>query len=244
MIPPNPETQAAPAAAAPAELSEFESLLNKEFKARDVAKAVGRANGRPHPGRAGAVGHQAGFGRRGQDHSRPSIAEIDKKLSEQINLIMHHEDFKALEGTWRGLHYLVNNTETDEMLKIRVLNISKKDLKKTLKKFEGTAWDQSPLFKKLYEEEFGSPGGQPYGCLIGDYYFDHSPRGRGDAGRHGPDRRGRARAVHRGRGAQRDEHGLLAGIEQPARPDQDFPDRRIRRLALAARLRGRALHRA
>jgi type VI secretion system protein ImpC len=76
------------------------------------------------------------------------IAEIDKKLSEQINLIMHHEDFKALEGSWRGLHHLVNNTETDEMLKIRVLNISKTDVKKTLKKFEGTAWDQSPLFKK------------------------------------------------------------------------------------------------
>jgi len=87
---------------------------------------------------------------------------------------MHHEDFKALEGTWRGLHHLVNNTETDEMLKIRVCNVPKKDLGNTIKKFKGTAWDQSPLFKKLYEEEFGTPGGQPYGCLIGDYYFDHS----------------------------------------------------------------------
>ena len=102
------------------------------------------------------------------------IAEIDKKLSEQINRILHHEDFKALEGSWRGLHHLVNNTETDETLKIRVLNISKKEVGNTLKKFKGTAWDQSPLFKKLYEEEFGSPGGQPYGCLLGDYYFDHS----------------------------------------------------------------------
>ena len=69
----------------------------------------------------------------------------------------------------------MNNTETDETLKIRVLNISKKDLNKTLKKFEGNAWDQSPLFKKLYEDEFGSPGGQPYGGIIGDYHFDHSP---------------------------------------------------------------------
>ena len=76
------------------------------------------------------------------------IAEIDKKLTEQINLIMHHEDFQKLEGAWRGLHYLVNNTETDEMLKIRVLNISKKDLGKTLKRYKGTAWDQSPIFKK------------------------------------------------------------------------------------------------
>ncbi len=71
--------------------------------------------------------------------------------------------------------YLVNNTETDEMLKIRVMNISKKDLGKTLKKFKGTAWDQSPIFKKMYEEEYGQFGGEPYGCLVGDYYFDHSP---------------------------------------------------------------------
>jgi type VI secretion system protein ImpC len=69
----------------------------------------------------------------------------------------------------------VNNTETDTMLKIRVLNISKKDLGKTLKKFKGAAWDQSPLFKKLYEEEYGQLGGEPYGCLVGDYYFDQTP---------------------------------------------------------------------
>jgi len=104
------------------------------------------------------------------------IAEIDAKLTEQLNLILHHPDFQQLEGAWRGLHYLVNNTETDEMLKIRVLNISKKDLSKTLKRYKGTAWDQSPLFKKIYEEEFGTPGGEPYGCLVGDYYFDHSPQ--------------------------------------------------------------------
>lgn len=103
------------------------------------------------------------------------IAEIDKKLSEQINRILHNSDFQKLEGAWRGLRHLVNNTETDEMLKIRVLNISKKDLHKTLKKFKGTAWDQSPLFKKMYEEEYGQFGGEPYGCLVGDYHFDHSP---------------------------------------------------------------------
>ncbi|MHB8473102.1 MAG: type VI secretion system contractile sheath large subunit [Gammaproteobacteria bacterium] len=103
------------------------------------------------------------------------IAEIDRKLSEQINLILHHEDFQKLEGAWRGLHYMVNNTETDEMLKIRFMNISKADLGKTLKKFKGTAWDQSPLFKKIYEEEYGQFGGEPIGCLVGDYHFDHSP---------------------------------------------------------------------
>jgi type VI secretion system protein ImpC len=103
------------------------------------------------------------------------IAEIDKKLSDQINQVIHHDEFQQLEGAWRGLHYLVNNTETDEQLKIRVMNISKKDLHKTLKKFKGTAWDQSPLFKRLYEDEYGQLGGQPYGCLVGDYYVDHSP---------------------------------------------------------------------
>src|SRR6185436_4685502 len=103
------------------------------------------------------------------------IAALDKKLTEQVNLILHSEDFQKLEGSWRGLHYLVNNTETDEMLKVRVMNISKKDLAKTLKKFKGTAWDQSPIFKKMYEEEYGQFGGQPFGCIVGDYSFDHSP---------------------------------------------------------------------
>jgi type VI secretion system protein ImpC len=103
------------------------------------------------------------------------VAAIDKKLSEQVNLIMHHEDFRKLEGSWRGLYHLVSHTETDEQLKIRVLNIPKKEVAKTLKQYHGTAWDQSPLFKKLYEDEFGTPGGEPFGSIIGDYEFDHSP---------------------------------------------------------------------
>jgi len=103
------------------------------------------------------------------------IAEIDAKLTEQVNLILHNERFQQVESAWRGLHYLVSNTETDEMLKIRVLNVSKKDLGKTLKKYKGAAWDQSPLFKRLYEQEYGQLGGEPYGCLVGDYHFDHTP---------------------------------------------------------------------
>jgi len=103
------------------------------------------------------------------------IAEIDKKLTDQVNLILHNERFQQVESAWRGLSYLVNNTETDEMLKIRVMNISKKDLGKTLKKYKGAAWDQSPIFKKLYEQEYGQLGGEPYGCLVGDYHFDHTP---------------------------------------------------------------------
>jgi len=103
------------------------------------------------------------------------IAALDAKISKQLDKILHHPEFQQLEGAWRGLHYLVNNTETDETLKIRVLNISKKDLGKTFSKFKGTAWDQSPLFKQLYEQEFGQLGGHPYGLLVGDYQFDQSP---------------------------------------------------------------------
>lgn len=104
------------------------------------------------------------------------IATIDKKLTEQLNEILHHPDLQAMEGAWRGLHHLVNNTETDEMLKIKVFNITKNDLARTLEKFEGTAWDQSPVFKKVYTEEYSMFGGEPYGCLVGDYYFDNHPK--------------------------------------------------------------------
>ncbi|MDH4449176.1 MAG: type VI secretion system contractile sheath large subunit [Rhodoferax sp.] len=103
------------------------------------------------------------------------IAEIDQKLTAQINLILHHEDFQRLESAWRGLSHLVSNTETDEMLKIRFMDISKIDLRRTLRRFKGVAWDQSPLFKRLYEEEYGQLGGEPYGCLVADYFFDHTP---------------------------------------------------------------------
>ena len=103
------------------------------------------------------------------------ISEIDKKLSEQINLILHHENFQRLESAWRGLDHLVSNTETDEMLKIRFMDISKVELRRTMRRYKGVAWDQSPLFKRLYEEEYGQLGGEPYGCLVADYYFDHTP---------------------------------------------------------------------
>ncbi|MEC5408464.1 type VI secretion system contractile sheath large subunit [Paraburkholderia sp. MPAMCS5] len=102
------------------------------------------------------------------------IKAIDETLTQQINVIIHTEEFQKVESAWRGLHYLVNNTETDETLKIRVMNVSKGDLYRTLKKYKGVAWDQSPFFKKLYEEEYGQFGGEPYGALVADYYFDNS----------------------------------------------------------------------
>lgn len=109
------------------------------------------------------------------DKIEETIKQIDEKLSTQINEILHHDDFQSLEGAWRGLEHLVSNTETDEKLKIRFMNVSKAEIAKELKKYKGVSWDQSPLFKKIYEAEYGVLGGEPYGALIGDYQFDHSP---------------------------------------------------------------------
>ena len=103
-------------------------------------------------------------------------AEIDRKLSAQLNEILHCEAYRDLESAWRGLHYLVSHADGSDRVKVRVLNVSKVDLYKSLKKYKGGAWDQSALFKKLYEQEFGQFGGEPYGALIGDYYFDHTGR--------------------------------------------------------------------
>jgi len=152
------QLQAQPAGAT-AELSEFESLMTKEFKPKS-AEAKSAVKLAVQTLAEQAVAASALISDNAIKTIEAIIAEIDRKLTEQINQIMHHEDFKALEGSWRGLHYLVNNTETGENLKIRVMNISKKEVAKTLKKYKGTAWDQSPLFKKLYEEEFGMPGDQ------------------------------------------------------------------------------------
>jgi type VI secretion system protein ImpC len=97
------------------------------------------------------------------------IGEIDKKLSAQVNEIMHHPDFQRLEGTWRGLHYLVHQSETGTELKLRVMNARKQELAKDLEK--AVEFDQSQLFKKIYEDEYGVLGGTPYGLLVGDYEF-------------------------------------------------------------------------
>ncbi len=174
----NVQTAGAPAPAAAAtvapEVNEFEALLSKQFKPKtDHAREAVRSAVKTLAEQA--LSDTALISGDAVKSIEAIVAELDRKLSEQLNLILHSEDFKTLEGTWRGLHHLVTNTETDETLKIRVMNISKKDVGRTMKKFKGTAWDQSPLFKKIYEEEFGTPGGTPYGVLIGDYAFDHSP---------------------------------------------------------------------
>jgi len=156
-----------------AEADDFSMLLDKEFRPKSaeaktaVEKAVSTLAEQ-------ALADTAVISDDAVATIESIIAEIDKKLTEQTNLIMHHAEFTKLEGAWRGLHHLVNNTETDEMLKIRVINIEKKELGKTFKKYKGVSWDQSPLFKKIYGAEYDQLGGEPYGCLIGDYHFDHS----------------------------------------------------------------------
>ena len=156
------------------EVTDFDSLLKKEFKPKsDEAKeAVERA---VRTLAEQALSQTSLISTDVVKSIEAIIAQLDKKLTEQINQILHHEDFQKLEGAWRGLHYLVNNTETDEQLKIRVMNITKVDLGKTLKRYKGTAWDQSPIFKSVYEAEYGQFGGEPFGCLVGDYHFDQSP---------------------------------------------------------------------
>jgi type VI secretion system protein ImpC len=102
------------------------------------------------------------------------IADIDVLLSRQLNEIMHAPEFQKLEASWRGLHYLVHQSETSTMLKIRVLNVSKQDLLRDLER--ASEFDQSALFKKVYEEGYGVFGGEPIGTLIGDYEFGRHPQ--------------------------------------------------------------------
>lgn len=104
------------------------------------------------------------------------IAKLDEKLTAQVNEIIHAEEFQTLESAWRGIDYLVHQSETDASLKLQFLNISKKELAGVFKSYRGAKWDQSPLFKQIYEAEFGQLGGQPYGCLVGDYEFSYDPQ--------------------------------------------------------------------
>lgn len=102
------------------------------------------------------------------------IAELDRLISAQLNEIMHHESFQKLEASWRGLNYLVQQTETSDNLKIKVMNVTKKELLKDMEK--APEFDQSVIFKKVYEEEFGMFGGHSYGVIIGDYEFAFAPQ--------------------------------------------------------------------
>ncbi len=101
------------------------------------------------------------------------LAQIDRLISIQLNEVLHHPSFQKLESTWRGIKYLMDQSETNDMLKIKVLNVSKKDLLRDLQR--APEFDQSALFKKVYEEEFGVFGGAPFAAMVGDYEFGRGP---------------------------------------------------------------------
>jgi type VI secretion system protein ImpC len=151
-------------------VDDFSELLQREFKprsdqAKDRVEAAVRTLAEQALSGTNLVGHDV------LTQIESMVAAIDRKLTEQTNLILHHPDFQEIESAWRGLQYTVMNTETDKDLKIRVMNVGKDELRKMFSNYRGAAWDQSPLFKRIYEAEFGQLGGQPFGALIGDYYF-------------------------------------------------------------------------
>jgi type VI secretion system protein ImpC len=159
--------------AAATEVTLLDTILDRGMRARDDMQ------------RAHATGILGEFVRKiSEGYIAPSrdvvasidqaVAQIDQLLSGQLNEIMHTTEFQKLESTWRGLFYLVDRSETGETLSIRVLNASKKDLLDDLTK--AVEFDQSGLFKKIYEDEFGMPGGKPFGALIGDFEFGKHPQ--------------------------------------------------------------------
>ncbi|MEM7694020.1 MAG: type VI secretion system contractile sheath large subunit [Pseudomonadota bacterium] len=167
------EPSAAPAATT--DTGEFDDLIEKNFRPRspqaksDVDNAVGALVGQ-------ALADSSVIKEDVLDTIEEMIARLDEKLSAQMNEVLHNEKFQKLESAWRGLHYLVFNSETDSSLKIKVMNITKDELSGMFKEYPGARWDQSPLFKQIYEQEFGQLGGHPFGALVGDYYFSQLPK--------------------------------------------------------------------
>src|SRR2546422_7914339 len=122
------------------------------------------------------------------------IAQVDHLISLQLNEVLHHPALQKLEATWRGLKYLLDQSETSSQLKVRVLNVSKKEILRDLQR--APEFDQSTLFKKVYEEEFGVFGGEPFGALIGDYEFSRHPEDRSEERRVGKECRSRWSPYH------------------------------------------------
>jgi len=153
---------------------EFASILKQSFKPRSERAATEVENAVATLVRE-ALADTTVIKDHVLDTIEEMIARLDQKLTAQVNTILHAPEFQQIESAWRGLHHLIFNSETDAQLKIRVMNVSKTELYRNLRLYPGARWDQSPLFKKVYEQEFGQLGGEPYGCLVADYYFSHLP---------------------------------------------------------------------
>jgi type VI secretion system protein ImpC len=169
------EQQSAAVAPAPVEAEEFAQVLKGNFKPR-TERAATEVENAIQTLVTQALADSSLVKGEVLDTIEEMIARLDEKLSAQMNEVLHAPEFQQLESAWRGLNYLVFNSETDATLKIRVLNVGKLELYRNLKNnYPGARWDQSPLFKSIYESEFGTLGGEPYGALVADYAFSHSP---------------------------------------------------------------------
>lgn len=158
------------------DLGEFSDLLEKDFRVKEDESAKLQKLVQNLALAATERSGTATISGNAVKSIKNLIAGIDSLLTTQMNAIMHAPEVREMEGTWRGLHYLVNNTETDQKLKIRVMNITKTQLADQLEDFEGQMWDQSPMFKRLYTDEYSMFGGEPFGAIIGAYEFSHHPR--------------------------------------------------------------------
>ena len=170
------QKSAAPTVAppAPVEAEEFAQVLKGNFKPR-TERAATEVENAVQTLVTQALADSSVVKGEVLDTIEEMIARLDEKLSAQMNDVLHAPEFQQLESAWRGLNYLVVNSETDASLKIRVMNVGKMELYRNLKNnYPGARWDQSPLFKAVYESEFGTLGGEPYGALIADYSFSHN----------------------------------------------------------------------
>lgn len=189
---------------------EFSALLNKEFRPKtDQARSAVESAVKTLAQQA--LENTVTFSNDTYRTIQNLIAGIDEQLSQQVNQIIHHEEFQKLESAWRGLSYLVNNTETDEMLKIRFMSISKQEPGPHPEALQGRGLGPEPDLQKIYEQEYYQFGGEPFGCIVGDYYFDHSPQDVEPAGRDGAHRLCGPLSVHHRHRAGRDADGVLAG---------------------------------
>src|ERR1700749_187909 len=159
---------------APVEAEEFAQVLKGNFKPR-TERAATEVENAVQTLVTQALADSSLVKGEVLDTIEEMIARLDEKLSAQMNEVLHAKEFQQLESAWRGLNYLVFNSETDATLKIRVMNVGKMELYRNLKNnYPGARWDQSPLFKAIYESEFGTLGGEPYGALVADYSFSHN----------------------------------------------------------------------
>lgn len=155
------------------ELSEFSDMLKQTIKPRTDVAAQEVDNAVVALVRE-ALDDQTVVAEDVIDTLDAMLAKLDEKLTDQMNEIMHNEDFQKLESSWRGLDYTLSQSETDASLRVKVFNASKAEMSAMMRRYPGAKWDKSPLHDLVYEQNLGTLGGKPFGALIGDYQFDHS----------------------------------------------------------------------